>query len=88
MPVQIHLLVPGEVVGVPVRIRLRHAHHLAVAELHQIDAHIAHVGNDGLDFRDAVLFEELLDDAHTSPLRPCARGFLGTLACRLTESRE
>ena len=45
VPVQIHLLIPGDVVGVAMRVRLRHAHHLAGAELHQVHAHVAHVGD-------------------------------------------
>ena len=48
----------------------RQAHALFFGEFlrrHDLAArHAGHVGNDGLDFGDAVLFEELLNDAHTT----------------------
>src|SRR5258708_24445991 len=41
VPRQIHLLVPGDGLGMARRIGLSHAHHLAGGQLDQIDRHVA-----------------------------------------------
>src|SRR5882757_4261525 len=43
VPRQIHLLVPGDGLGVPRSIRLRHAHHFAGGQFHQINRQIPEV---------------------------------------------
>src|SRR5450631_3858657 len=45
VPREVNLLIPGNGFGMPRRVGLRHAHHFAGGQLHQVDRQVAEIGD-------------------------------------------